>query len=90
MVGAAVAHDEKAERSVRQLAADVHDPWRALKGVEILRIAGPAEIHALCQNGARNILDAFHQIDQVVLGAGLHWGEPDAAIAEHHGGDAVP
>ena len=39
---------------------------------------------------AGDVLDAFHQFDEFVLGAGSDRGETDAAVAHHHGGHAVP
>jgi hypothetical protein len=42
------------------------------------------------QSGAGNIFDAFHQADQPFVLVGLGGRKADAAIAHHHGSDAVP
>ena len=90
VVGTAFAHHEEPQRPVRQLAAHVHHTGSGRERVEIFRVAGPAEVDALGQHGARDVLHALHQIDQVVLGTGLHRGEADAAVAEDRRGHAVP
>jgi hypothetical protein len=58
--------------------------------VEIIAEALPVELHAFAQDCAGNVLDAFHQVDQVGRLARPHRCEAYAAIAEHRGGDAVP
>ena len=90
VLGAAFAHDIEAQRAVRQLRRHVDRAAHRFEGIEILREGLPVELHALAQHRARNVLDAFHQIDQVGRLARPHRGEADAAIAEHRGGDAVP
>ena len=42
------------------------------------------------QDGAGDVLDAFHQFDEAVVIAGMDRRESDAAVADHDGGDTVP
>ena len=42
------------------------------------------------QRGARDVLDALHQLDELAVVAVAHRGEADAAVAHHDGGHAVP
>jgi hypothetical protein len=42
------------------------------------------------RSSAGDVLDPFHQLDQLFPVGGLAGGEPDAAIAHDRGGDAVP
>ena len=62
----------------------------AAEGVEVLGVAGPVPRDALDHGAAGDVLDAFHQRDQPVVTIGRGRGEPDAAVAHHHGRDAVP
>src|SRR5262249_42841996 len=57
--------------------------------IEILGVGLPAPGDALGQRGAGDVLDAFHQLDQPVLGAGPDGREADAAVAGDHRGDPV-
>ena len=90
MVGAAIAHDVEAQRAVRQLRRDIDGPAHRGQGIEIVGEGFPVEFHALVQHRAGNVLDTFHQVDQVGRLARPHRREADAAIAEHRGGDAMP
>ena len=58
--------------------------------VEVLGEGLPLPVDALVQRGARDVLDAFHQLDEEVAPVGPHGGEADAAVAHDDGGDAVP
>ena len=62
----------------------------ALERVEVLGVALPLPGDALGHRGAGNVLDALHQRDQPIVSVGRGRREPDAAVAHHHGGDAVP
>jgi hypothetical protein len=90
VVGGPVAHDVEAQRGVRHLRPDVHHPLGGVEGVEVLAEALPTEVDALGQHRAGDVLDPLHQVDEEVLRAGAHRGEPHRAVAEHRGGDAVP
>ena len=90
MVGAAIAHDVEAQRAVRQLGRDIDGPAHRRQRVEIVGEGFPVEFHAFVQHRAGNVLDAFHQVDQVGRLARPHRREADAAIAEHRGRDAMP
>ncbi len=90
VVGAALAHDIEAQRAMWQLRRHVDCAAHRVERVEILREGLPVELHALAQHRAGDVLDAFHQVDQVGRLARPHRREAHAAIAEHRGGDAVP
>jgi hypothetical protein len=75
---------------VGHLGADVDHVGVGGDGVEVLGEGLPAPADALAQRGAGDVLDALHQADEPVVAIGCHRGEPDAAVAHHHGGDAVP
>ena len=90
VIGAAVAHHVEAQRAVWQLCGHVDGALHRRQGIEIVREGLPVELHALAEHGAGNILDAFHQVDQVARGTGPDRGEADAAIAEHGGRHAMP
>ena len=62
----------------------------ALQLVHELRKRFPFPVQARGQHRVGNLLDAFHQIHQRAAVLLLHRREADAAIAEHHRGDAVP
>ena len=47
-------------------------------------------VEPFVQRGARDVLDAFHQLDEPVVVGRAHGREADAAVAHHDGGDAVP
>src|SRR5262249_62286102 len=50
----------------------------------------PRPLEALVHDGSGNILDAFHQLDELLTVSGLTGREADAAISHHSRGDAVP
>jgi hypothetical protein len=87
---AALAHDVCTHRAVGHLSRHVDGARPALQGVEVLRKRLPLPVDALGQGGAGNVLDTLHQLDQKSLLPGPHRRETDAAVAHHHGGDAVP
>ena len=89
IVVAALAHDVVAHGHVRYLGPHVH----GVRGVDAVEIFGerfPAPGNAVMERGAGNVLHAFHELHQLVLGAGPHRRETDAAIAHDDRGDAVP
>ena len=86
----ALAHDEHAQRAVRQLGAEIHVARPRLQRVEILAEGFPRPVQPLVERRAGNVLDAFHQFDQALAVLDLHRREADAAIAHHRRGDAVP
>ena len=88
-IGAALAHDEDAQRRMRQLGAEVDVRLPLVERVEIVREALPVERHALGHDDVGNVLDAFHQLDQSSWSPGRHRREADAAIAHHHRRHAV-
>src|SRR5205085_7421698 len=47
-------------------------------------------LEALVHDRSGNVLDAFHQLDELLTVPGLAGREADAAVAHHSRGDAVP
>ena len=86
----AVAHDVDAHRQVRGLRGDVDRTRLALERLHELgkRLPLPGEPGG--QHRIGNLLDALHQVHQRAAMLLLHRREADAAVAEHHRGDAVP
>ena len=88
--GAALAHHVGADGRVRDLAGEVDRVRRLLERVEVLREGLPGPLDALVHGGARDVLHAFHQLDQPRAPVLLHGREAHAAGAHHGGGRAVP
>src|ERR1019366_1106250 len=57
---------------------------------EVLGETLPGPVEAFVQAGTGQVLHAFHQCHDLVLGVLADRGEADAAIAHDDGGDAVP
>ena len=73
-----------------KLRAHIQRVLAAREKIEIFGKSFPgAPGHALVERRAGNILHAFHQFDQLPLAARRHRRKAHAAIAHHHGGDAV-
>ena len=72
------------------LGGDIDVVRPLVDGVEELTERVPVPLQPLMERGAGNVLDALHQLDQLAVVAVVHRREPDAAVAHHHGGDAVP
>ena len=49
-----------------------------------------SQVEPFVQHGAGHVLDALHQLDQLVVVGRPHGREADAAVAHHDRGDAVP
>ena len=90
VVRAPLAHHVEAQGGVRQLGPDVHGQRRPVEHVEVLGKRLPAEVEALGEHRAGDVLHALHEVDEEPLRARPHRGEADPAVAEHGGGDAVP
>ena len=90
VVGATITHGIEAQRRMGQLRADVHRVVAAFQRIQVLRKRLPGPIYAFGQHRAGDVLDALHQVDQVIGAARAHRREADAAIAEHGGCDPVP
>ena len=88
--GAPLAHHVEAERAVGELCRHVHVMGSGLDGVEVRPEALPRPLDPLVQHRAGDVLDALHEGDEPVVRVGPHRCEPDAAVAHHGGGDAVP
>ena len=83
-------HHVGAHGGVRDVRADVEGERGARERVEVLGEGLPRPPDPLRQRGAGDVLDALHQLDQLVSAAGTDGREADAAVAQHRGRDAVP
>ncbi len=72
------------------LGADVGHPPVLVERVEVLGEGLPVPLDAVGERGAGNVLDAFHHRDQPVSFGRIGRCEPDAAVAHHDRGHAVP
>ena len=87
---AALAHHVEPQGAVGHVGGEVDVVGAAVEGVEELGERLPRPRQALVQRGAGDVLHALHQLDQAVVVGRAHRREADAAVAGHHGGDAVP
>ncbi len=90
VAGAPFTHDVGPDGAVRSERGHIERLRLRLQGIEVLgeRLPGPAD--AVVEGGAGDVLDPLHESDQpgaLLRGDGR---EPDTAVAEHQGGDAVP
>ena len=74
---------------MRQLRADIDVETPLRQPVHVVRKALPRPGDAGAQHGLRNVLDAFHELDQAEMIVRFARREADAAIAHDRGGDAV-
>jgi hypothetical protein len=88
--GAALAHHERAHGPCGICAGDVERAGDLVDRVEVLADRLPVPPDRLAERRARNALDALHEPDEPVVAVGRGRREADAAVAHHHGGDAVP
>ncbi len=86
----AVTHHVRAHRRVRDVCPDVHHARSLGERVEVLGERFPPPVDALPQRGAGDVLDALHELDELLLATGVHRREPHAAVADHDRGHAVP
>ena len=75
---------------MRHLRTHIHRIGFGGKRIEILRIGLPFPGDAFGERRARDILDAFHDVDQAVAKMWLDRGKADAAIAHHDRCHSVP
>ncbi len=73
-----------AQRRMRHLGADVEVELPAGQDVEIFLVGLPGPRQPLVQRRARDVFDAFHQVDQPLMVCWDHRCEADAAVAGHH------
>ena len=90
VVGAALAHHVQPERPVGNLCCDVDVVRSGFDGVEELAERVPFPAQSFVEGCARDVLDALHQLDELVVCVVVHGGKSDAAVAHHRGGDPVP
>ena len=67
VVRAALAHHVQPQRAVRHLGADVDVVRPLVDGVEELGERLPVPRQALVERGAGDVLDAFHQLDELAV-----------------------
>ena len=90
VIRATLSHHVEAQRRVRYLRADIDCLRRCAERVHVFREGFPVELDAFGQRRAGDVLDTFHEIDQVRGCTGAHGGEADPAVAEDHRGDTMP
>src|SRR5260370_8402844 len=88
-VRAAFTHDIDAQRRVRQLRANVYVEIALRQPVHVVRETFPRPGYARAKHWLRDILDAFHQLNQLDVISWTAGGETDAAIPHDGGGAAV-
>ena len=86
----AVAHDVDAHRSMRQQCTQIDIAFACGQRCEVFAKRLPGPLQALVHDGARDILDAFHQLDEFFAILRLARREADAAVAHHRRGNPVP
>ena len=86
---ASLPHHVGADCAMRNLRADIDGPAALVEGVEVFGERLPREIDAFGEGGSGNVLYSLHQLDEPLLGAGLHRREPDATVAHDECGDAM-
>ena len=89
VAGAALTHRIAAHRTVGDLRAVIYCEAALLDGVQVLREALPLPGDALRERGARDVLDALHQLDQPLLTTGSHRREAHTAVPADHRRDTV-
>jgi hypothetical protein len=71
-------------------AAGVDSERALVEGAQVVPVGLPAPVEPGHDRVGGDVLDRLHHPGQVALLAGADRGEGDAAVAQHHGGDAVP
>ena len=89
-IGAALAHHIDAQRRVRHLGRDIDVVASLGDGIEIVGEAVPVPRQARGHHDLGDVLHALHQVDQHVVLIVVAGREADAAVAQKHGGGAVP
>jgi hypothetical protein len=85
----AIAHHVNPERVVRDLHEEVDGVGLRRDRVHVFGEGLPPPRDALREHRARDVLDAFHQLDELSFVAGPHRGEADTAASHHAGRHAV-
>ena len=75
---------------MRGLRRDIDDALAPVQRVHEIGKGLPLPGQSCRQHRVRDFLDPFHQVHQGLAMMLLHRRETDAAIAEHHGGHAMP
>ena len=88
-IGTPLAHDEQPQRPMADLGGDVNVVRAPFDGVQVLGDAAPVPGQALVERSTRDVLDTFHQLDQLGVVGGANGGEANAAVPHHDRGHAV-
>ena len=72
------------------LRRDIEHAVLLVQHVHIFGEGFPAPFDAFGERCARNVLDAFHQLDEPVVLVGAGGGKADAAVAHDDRGHAMP
>ena len=90
VVGAALAHHVEPQCAVGHLRGHVDVVGARVDGIEELGERVPVPRETLVEGGARDVLNPFHQLDQLAVIGVVDRCEANAAVAHHDSGDAVP
>jgi len=86
---ATLAHDINAQGRMRKLRADTDVEISLRQPVHVVRKAFPGPGNACAQHRLRNVLNAFHQLNQPQMVVRPARREAHPAIAHDRGGDSV-
>lgn len=86
----ALAHHVDADGGVRKERAQVDVALLAIERGDVLAERLPLPVEPLVHDRAWNVLDALHQLDQLLSVGRFARREANAAVAHHRRGDAVP
>ena len=78
-----------ARKLMRELRADIDVKMALRQPLHVIGKTLPGPGNPGAQHRLRDILDAFHQLDQPLMIGRAAWRETDAAIAHDGGGDAI-
>jgi len=84
-----LAHDVHTQRIVRDMGKEIDGVWHLIEHIHVLWEALPSPADPLGQCGARDVLDAFHQFDQLGMVGRPDRCEADPATAHRAGRDTM-
>ena len=76
-----LSHHIHAQRCVWDLNANVHIKLTLIDVVHIFRKTLPGPLEAFIQYNARNVLDSFHQLNDLLPVTWAHWRKSYAAVS---------
>ena len=86
---AALAHHVDPHGAMSHLRADIDGEFATFESIKILGKGFPLPLHPFGKGRARDVFNAFHQLDEVVALIRRDRSETDAAIAEDDTRDAM-